>query len=135
MSSSFDPRDQFADDIDTPYPLFGRPKQYPPVDTDKYEDKYQHEQQMIPAYYPCRCRHCSMARDLAPQPRPPMRTKTIDERVRDIAGPCEDFTVGPIGDPMIIVLIFLVVMVACMCYSIATLSAQIDILKQLINKT
>ncbi len=90
--------DQFIADTESVYPEFSDiharylscperpvPRHYhqpEPKCIGNYEDKYQYEQQNVPAYLGCRCNACAMAH-LRPTARPPMRRQTVDERQRD----------------------------------------------------
>lgn len=157
-----DTRDQYAVDTDSRYPDFSDMNtgespyvksmtQYRPVST--YENKYQMEQQNIPSYYPCRCGACPMRGILAPSPRPKMQTKTIDERQRDTPslidcckGAIESMTGGSGESDMgtiqlnatTIFIIFLFIVIACICYSynttISNINAQMKLLMQLAKK-
>lgn len=77
--------DQYIVDTDSRYPdysdtFYNRPNKMMAVRNVKnFEDKYQYEQQYIPAQCGHRCRTCSPS-DLYPQPRPPMRTQSVNER-------------------------------------------------------
>ncbi len=79
--------DQYSANVDVRYPEFSDVHSdiylrslYNPKYVTTPEDKYQIEQQRIPAYNPCRCGACSMSAQMSPAPRPPMRAQTIDER-------------------------------------------------------
>lgn len=94
--------DQYSIDVDVKYPMFSDysisdyslnkypsnvygPEPPPPIPRKarSFENKYQVEQQGIPASYACNCTACPM-HPLFPRGPGPMRQQTIDERARSM---------------------------------------------------
>lgn len=167
--------DQYSIDVDVKYPMFSdysisdyalnkypsnvygvEPRPPAPQRARSYENKYQIEQQGIPAQYACNCNSCPMSY-LYPRGPPPMRTNTVDERARSqmiesqkCLPKCStvnkinkkskpDIIITPIGEissqVLIIVFIFIMFVFICCFYgkALAELKMQLKSLKDILK--
>lgn len=98
-----------------------------PVEVNNYEDKYQFEQQNIPAYYRCDCAHCPMSHKY--DPRTPERPAPHREY---FSGQLQS-SVGKMDNNILLLFLFLIVIfISCFCMkSINELRSQIEKFNQL----
>ncbi len=147
--------DQFIVDTDSVYPEFSDMRtsdwdlqydvQRPNVTPKTFEDKHQSDQTRA-TYFPSRCR-CSKS-DF-PLPRQPMRTKTIDERLRDMErAKCRPQPARPTpplivingtrvsGQTIMLFFFLLIVLVVVCCYTktMSDMMSQLKMLQKIVKK-